>query len=183
MKNKVLLICGSLLLLLFIVLGTYTWYLFFLRTTGEYSIVTGEGTRSGDIALIDNGNNAYETDASDVSDEDVNNVLPYKFKIINQGNDLQEYTLYLEDLPVNSINDGCTNQTLLKREQLKYQLIVNSKVIKEDYLSNIKDNILDTRSVNGKDANAYELRIYIHDEAEDWYGKHYHYRVVLKKTN
>ena len=141
MKNKVLLICGSLLLLLFIVLGTYTWYLFFLRTTGEYSIVTGEGTRSGDIVLIDNGNSIYETDASDVSDEDVNNVLPYKFKIINQGNDLQEYTLYLEDLPVNSINDGCTNQTLLKREQLKYQLIVNSKVIKEDYLSNIKDNI------------------------------------------
>ena len=46
-----------------------------------------------------------------------------------------------------------------------------------------KDNILDTRSVNGKDANAYELRIYIHDEAEDWYGKHYHYRVVLKKDN
>lgn len=183
MKNKVLLICGSLLLLLFIVLGTYTWYLFFLRTTGEYSIVTGEGTKSGDIVLIDNGNSIYETDASDVSDEDVNNVLPYKFKIINQGNDLQEYTLYLEDLPVNSINDGCTNQTLLKREQLKYQLIVNSKVIKEDYLSNIKDNILDTRSVNGKDANAYELRIYIHDEAEDWYGKHYHYRVVLKKDN
>ena len=70
MKNKVLLICGSLLLLLFIVLGTYTWYLFFLRTTGEYSIVTGEGTRSGDIVLIDNGNSIYETDASDVSDED-----------------------------------------------------------------------------------------------------------------
>ena len=139
MKNKVLLICGSLLLLLFIVLGTYTWYLFFLRTTGEYSIVTGEGTRSGDIVLIDNGNSIYETDASDVSDEDVNNVLPYKFKIINQGNDLQEYTLYLEDLPVNSINDGCTNQTLLKREQLKYQLIVNSKVIKEDYLSLYED--------------------------------------------
>ena len=46
-----------------------------------------------------------------------------------------------------------------------------------------KDNILDTRNVNGKDTNAYELRIYIHDEAEDWYGKHYHYRVVLKKTN
>ena len=45
-----------------------------------------------------------------------------------------------------------------------------------------KDNILDTRSVNGKDANSYELRIYIHDTNEDWYNKHYHYRVVLKKV-
>ena len=183
MKNKILLICGFLLLVIFIALGTYTWYLFFLETGSGYSIVTGEGTKLGDIVLIDNGNSIYETDVSDVSDEDVNNVLPYKFKIVNQGNKIKKYTLYLEDLPVNSINDGCTTKTLLNREQLKYQLIVNNKVIKEDYLSSIQDNILDTRSVNGKDANAYELRIYIHDEAKDWYGKHYHYRVVLNKTN
>lgn len=182
MKNKVLLIIGSLVLVIFLIIGTYSWYLYFLQIGRGYYITSAEGTRIGDIILIDNGKNVYDADAKNLDDKDVLNVQPYSFKISNLGNTKRTYTLYIEDLPLNSINDGCSSKTLLNRSQLKYQLKVNGKVEKEDYLSNIKDNILDTRSVNGKDANSYELRIYIHDTNEDWYNKHYHYRVVLKKV-
>ena len=43
----------------------------------------------------------------------------------------------------------------------------------------INDNILDTRSISKDATNNYELRIYIHEDATDWTGKHYHYKVVL----
>ena len=89
------------------------------------------------------------------------------------------YILYIEDLPANVLNDGCSEDTLLTRNQLKYQLILNDKVIKEDYMTSIKDNILDTREINGKTTNNYSLKIYIHDEATDWVGKHYHYKVSI----
>ena len=50
-------------------------------------------------------------------------------------------------------------------------------------MSNIDDNILDTRNISGLKTNNYELRIYIHDEALNWMGKHYHYKVVLNNSN
>ena len=159
MKNKVLLIIGSLILVIFLIIGTYSWYLYFLQIGRGYYITSAEGTRIGDIILIDNGKNVYDADAKNLDDKDVLNVQPYSFKISNLGNTKRTYTLYIEDLPLNSINDGCSSKTLLNRSQLKYQL-----------------------KVNGKDANSYELRIYIHDTNEDWYNKHYHYRVVLKKV-
>lgn len=183
MKNKILLVLSGILLIAFIAVGTYAWYVYFLETGRGYSITTAPGTRIGDVVLIDNGKNVYDTEATNTNDSDVDKITPYKFKVSNLGNTNRVYTLYIEDLPLNSINDGCSSKTLLKRSQLKYQLKVNDKVVKEDYLSNIKDNILDKRSVNGKDSNAYELRIYIHDETEEWNNKHYHYQVVLKKVD
>lgn len=183
MKNKILWILASILLIAFIAVGTYAWYLYFLETGKGYFITTAPGTRIGDVVLIDSGKSVYDTDATNTSDSDIDKITPYKFKVSNLGNSNRVYTLYIEDLPLNSINDGCTDKTLLNRSQLKYQLKVNDKVIKEDYLSNIKDNILDKRSVNGKDSVAYELRIYIHDESDNWNNKHYHYQVILKKVD
>jgi len=141
MKNKVLLWCGLLVLILFIVLGTFLWYQYFLKLSGNYSIVQSNNrVTSGDIVLEDEGINVVDSDATNIDDDEVGTVTPYKFQIINKGSNKSEYTLYLEDLPINSINDGCTMDTLLTRSQLKYQLRLNNKVIKEDYLENIKDN-------------------------------------------
>ena len=50
-------------------------------------------------------------------------------------------------------------------------------------MSNINDNILDTRKIEGSKTNNYELRMYIHEEALNWMGKHYHYKVVLNNSN
>ena len=183
MKNKVLLICAGLLLFVFLVFGTYAWYLFFLKSSSNLVDTTNNSLVSGNIILKDNGNGVYDSDAEKVEDSLINGVIPYRFQVINNGIKDGKYTLYIEDLPVNSINDGCTEETLLTRSQLKYQLKLNGNVIKEDYLSNINDNILYNQELKSKKNNNYELRIYIHNEAEDWNGKHYHYKVVLNKSN
>lgn len=179
MKNKVLLISAGLLLFIFLVFGTYAWYLFFLRASANFPINDNAHLKDGDIALLDKGNNVYETDAESMEDEDIMAVTPYLFKVKNTSSNSDNYTLYIEDIPLNLIQDGCTSETLLTRDMLKYELRLNGKIIKKDYLSKIRDNILDERSIEADMTNEYELRIYIHEYAEDWGNKHYHYKVVI----
>lgn len=183
MKNKILLICAILLLFIFLVFGTYAWYIFFLSSSGNLDILNNNNLRYGDIVFKDDGVSVYDENALSIEDIEVGTVIPYKFRVINEGNKEGEYTLYIEDLPVNAINDGCGEETLLTRDLLKYQLKLNGSVLKEDYMSNINDNILDTGKIMAGKTNNYELRIYIHDEALDWMGKHYHYKVVLNNSN
>ena len=178
MKNKLLLICAAFLLFSFLVLGTHFWYSFFMSTSGDFNN-NNDGLKNGSIILNDNNSSVYDVDADSLEDDEVSSVTPYKFEIKNNSNKDGNYSIYIEDLPPNSVNDGCTEETLLERNMLKYQLKLNGNVIKEDYLSNINDNILDTRKIVSKESNYYELRFYIHDEATDWAGKHYHYKVVL----
>lgn len=185
MKNKFLLITGGLILILCLFFGTYAWYLYFLSYGNSiaYDETVNGNLKSGTVVLRDDGVGVYDSDADSLEDSEIDDVIPYKFRVINEGDKKDTYTLYIEDLPLNSINDGCTYETLLNREQLKYQLKLNNKVLKEDYLSNINDNILDARTIDPNVINNYELKIYIHDEALEWTGKHYHYKVVLNKTN
>ncbi len=178
MKNKVLLLCAGLLLLIFLVFGTYSWYIFFHNASGSYGSSTTNPKKDGEIVLNDSGNKVYDADAKNLKEEDVDSVVPYIFSIKNSG-EKDDYTLYIEDVPVNTINDGCTSSTLLSRSQLRYQLKMNGKVVKDDYLSNVEDNILDTRTIDKDTTNEYELRIYIHENAKDWENKHYHYKVVI----
>ena len=178
MKNKTLLVCAALLLLLFLTFGTYAWYLFFLRAGGNFEVNDNNNLKSGNIYFKDDGNSVYDADAEDIVDDEVSSVVPYRFRVVNEGK-TDNYYLYIEDLPVNSVNDGCTNQTLLTRDKLKYQLKLNGAVVKEDYLSNVVDNIIDERTISGGETNNYELRVYIHEDATNWTGKHYHYKIVL----
>ena len=178
MKNKVLIVTAGLLLL---IVGTYYWYLFFLRASNNYGGATNTNNRAGNIVMDDSGNKVYDTDADNYEGDNISDIPPYTFTIKNTDAKGGSYTLYIEDVPINSINDGCTEFSLLERNQLNYQLILNDKVIKQDSLNNIKDNILDRRSIEGNKTNVYELRIYIKEDATDWRDKHYHYKVVMNK--
>ena len=182
MKNRILLITGGLVLFIFLVFGTYTWYLYFLEAGNNYAIdpdnTINSNLQDGKITLQDYGTGVYDSNANSIEDSEVNDVVPYRFKVVNDGKE-DNYSVYIEDLPANAVGDGCTEETLLTREQLKYELRLNGTVIKSDFLSNVKDNVLDTRKITTNQTNNYELRIYIHDDAEDWTDKHYHYKVVL----
>ena len=68
MKNKVLLVCAGLLLLLFLAFGSYVWYLYFLRGSGNFEINNNSNLKYGDIVLKDDGNSVYETDADSIED-------------------------------------------------------------------------------------------------------------------
>ena len=182
MKNKILLICGSLLLLIFLAFGTYYWYIYFLRAS-SVSISNGETVQNeGGITLIDNDKNVYDIDATSTDGENLDDVEAYIFNIKNDNKNKGSYTLYLEDVPINSIKDGCTEETILDRNQLNYQLILNEQVLKEDDLDNIKDNVLDSREISGNTTNHYKLKVFIKEDAENWLSKHYHYKVTLKKN-
>lgn len=182
MKNKTLLVCAGFLLLIFLTFGTYAWYIYFLRISAVNTISnnTNISYTVGDIEFKENGDPVYDADAKSIEDIEVTSVPSYDFQVINNGNSSGKYTLYIEDIPVHLVEDGCTEDTLLKREDLKYQLTLNGTIIKEDYLSNIQDNILDSRTIETKKTNSYSLKVYIHDKAKDWFSKHYHYKVVLK---
>ena len=183
MKNKVLIICAGLILLIFLTFGTYAWYLYFLRAGGIDTASDNSSIylQSGDLLFKDEGVGVYDADAKNTSDTDISNVPSYNFQVINNKKETTNYILYIEDLPINSIDDGCTEETLLSREQLKYQLSLNGKIIKEGYMGTINDNILDEREIDKNVTNNYSLKIYIYDDAQNWFGKHYHYKVVLKK--
>ena len=183
MKNKTLLICAATLLLIFLTYGTYAWYMYFINISGNITSFKNNtiSYRIGDIEFKEDGKAVYDADAESIEDVDISKVPSYDFSVINNGNSTKEYTLYLEDVPVNLVDDGCTEENLLSRQDLKYQLTLNGKVIKEDYLSSIQDNILDTKKIESKKTNSYSLKVYIHDKAINWFSKHYHYKVVLKK--
>ena len=180
MKKRILLTIAALLLISFLGIGTYMWYNFFLGITSNYGN-SSNGSSSGSIKLEDAETSVTDSNASKVDDSEVSNVTPYTFKVKNSKNTEGKYTIFIEDAPLNSINDGCTEETLLSRKDLKYQLKLNGKIIKEDFLSSIKDNILDTETIKENTTNNYELRIYIHENANDWVGKHYHYQINIKE--
>ena len=183
MKNKALLIVSGIVLIILLILGTYSWYLYFLRYSSGNSTSNNTNTsvKVGDIEFKEDGKGVYDEDAKSIEDVEVSNVPSYNFRVINNGITEKSYTLLIEDIPVNLVDDGCTEDNLLSRKDLKYQLTLNNEVIKEDFLSNIKDNILDTKKLESNKVNTYSLKVYIHEDAKDWIGKHYHYKVVLKK--
>lgn len=182
MNNKLLVICGGLLLLIFLVFGTYVWYLYFLRISSEFVVNNNSKyLETSGIIFQDDGHNVYNTDAESVADNKINDVPAYTFQVTNTNKSRGKYNIYIEDMPINAINDGCTEETLLTRNDLKYQLSLNGKTIKEGFMTSINDNILDTREINANSTNYYSLKIYIHDEALNWFGKHYHYKVSLNR--
>lgn len=182
MKNKVLIICAGLLLFIFLVFGTYAWYLYFLHASGDFTVNNNSKyLETTGIIFQDNGNNVYDTKAESLEDNNISHVPSYNFQVTNTNDKRGKYNLYIEDLPVNLVDDGCTENTLLTRKELKYQLSLNGKVIKEGFMETINDNILDSREIDGKETNNYSLKIYIHDEATDWFGKHYHYKVSINR--
>ena len=89
--------------------------------------------------------------------------------------------MLLEEVPFNELDDGCTSDTLLERDQLRYQLVLNGIEIARGPLSELKSNQLDYRLIDVDVKNEYELRVWVPEEAQetDWMLKHYHYKVAV----
>ena len=182
MKNKILIIFGLCILLMFIVGSTFMWYTYFANISDGFDINNNSRhLETSGIVMQDSGNNVYDTNAESIEDNNIDSVPSYDFEVKNTNDKTGIYNIYIEDLPVNAINDGCTEETILSRNDLKYQLIMNGVTIKDGFMNNINDNILDTREISANATNKYSLKIYIHDEALNWFGKHYHYRITVNK--
>lgn len=176
MKKSRLLI-GLFLMLVFISLASFLWFRYFLDLGSDGTLIKGPNIING--LKIEDENKVYETFKEGMSNGD--DVIAYRFKVIstNQSN---KYRIKLVEVSPNKINDGCSDTTLLKREELNYSLKLNGEVIQEGRLDTILDDTLDTRSINIDTTNNYELKIWINEEAKNFNGKHYHYKVELKEA-
>lgn len=171
-RNWPILLIGGVVLFLFIIGTSYAWYDLFSK---EEMVTTNL-----EITLK-NSKGVVIRNALPVQDEVGKNVEAYKFTVKNTGENAGGYKLLLEETPFNEIDDGCNEQTLLTRNQLKYQLLMNGKELEVALLSDVKNNILDLRTIDVKHKNDYELRIWVPDEVShtDWQNKHYHYSIAI----
>ena len=172
-KNKrisIKLILFGILLFLVCVGITFFWYKIFQKDKVAVANLT--------IALKDNGEGVNITDLVPQSDAQAKALPAYSFAIENNGEIAGLYEVLLED-SLKKDEDGNSSISLLTREQLKYELLLNGKIIASGSLSEIKNNVLDTRVIDQKKTNNYELRIWVPLTAMNWEGKTYHYKVVV----
>ena len=91
------------------------------------------------------------------------------------------YNVLLEDSII-SDDASYSSKELLTRNQLRYQLSLNGKVIKTGSLADIKNNVLDTRVLSSSNTNNYQLRIYVAESSQNtsWQNKYYHFNINVQ---
>ena len=176
MKKMILLILAGIALFAFIFSTSMLWYNFFYDNDGENSAVSSLEVR------LDEANNTINEDGLIPLDDDTAKSLePYSFEVENTNSMPSTYNVILEDTII-SDDASYSSKELLSRSQLRYQLSLNGKVIKTGRLSDIKNNILDTRNISENRTNNYELRIYVSEDAvnTDWQNKYYHFNINVQ---
>ncbi len=176
MKKLILLILAGIALFAFIFSTSVLWYNFF------YNDVSSTNTVSSLEIRLDNQNNTINEDGLiPLDDETAKNLKPYSFEVENTNSVATTYNVIIEDAMI-SDDASYSSKELLSRDQLNYQLSLNGKVIKTGKLSDIDNNILDTRNISGNVINNYELRIYVSEDAvnTDWQNKYYHFNVNVQ---
>ncbi len=177
MKSKVPLIIAGILLFIFISVTSMLWYHAFYQPKKEVSVLQ-IGKDHEENATIDLSN------MIPMSDEEGAQITPYEFQVQNSGDKEKEeiYRVLIEDEKL-SDDPNFSSKSLLSRSQLKYQLTMNGTVIKKGKLSDIKNNILDERSIAKGKENNYQLRIYLGTNVANtaWQNKYYHYIITIQK--
>ncbi len=175
MKKFVLLTLAGIALFAFIFAASILWYRFFYAGEGvkEYSSV--------EVKLDSDSNTIDEDGLIPLDDETAKLLTPYEFSVKNNGSSDALYNVLLEDSII-SDDETYSSKELLSRTQLKYQLSLDGQVIKQGNLKDIKNNILDTRTISSGKTNNYQLRIYVSQDAvnTNWQNKYYHFNVNVK---
>ncbi len=176
MKKVILLILAGIALFSFILATSMLWYRFFYGKSD-----TDDSTGAVTIQIDDSNNTIDESGLIPLDDEEALNLTPYEFTIKNNSAKDAVYNVLIED---SIISDDSTysNKVLLSRKQLKYQLVLNDIVINSGSLSDVKNNVLDTRSIAVNQVNNYQLRVYVSENAvnTNWQNKYYHFDVRVQ---
>lgn len=176
MRKVILLILAGIALFSFILATSMLWYRFFYGTSNV-------NNSTGTITVqVNNTNNTIdESGLIPLDDETALSLKPYKFTVKNNGDNDSIYNVLIEDSII-SDDASYSNKELLSRKQLRYQLVLNNIVIGSGSLSDIKNNILDTRNIGANQVNKYQLRIYVGENAvnTNWQNKYYHFNVEVQ---
>ena len=172
MKNKMVFRIAFISLIIFIIVATYFWFLFFREYEGKTTV---EKVR---FELINNGGINYINAVVNDLEE---NIPVYYFRVKNNINENINYEIYLEDVNPSIVKDGCSENMLFTRDQLNYELKLENRVIKSGVLASLNKNVLDVNVIPGNSINDYSLRIWLNDHAEEDIQKHYHYIVNIRE--
>lgn len=172
-KKTLLIFIGAIALASFIMGTCFVWYKVFDK---EPMSVT-----SFEVKLNDEGKGVSIVNMFPTSPDKIDQIANYEFAIKNTGGQVGSYNLLLEETALNKLEDGCTEQTLLTRNQLQYLLTINGKLASKGLLSDIKKNIIDFRTINAAATNNYSLKIWVPESASNtaWQNKHYHYHINI----
>ena len=175
MKKIILLLLAGVALFAFVFATSILWYRFFYYGSTNNSNINSVNVQFGTNNVID------ENGLIPLDDETAKTITPYEFKVENNGDNDTTYNVLLED-GVISDDVNYTNKELLSRNQLRYQLSLNGNVIKVGNLSDIKNNIIDTRNIAESSVNNYQLRIYVGESFQntDWQNKYYHFNINVQ---
>ena len=175
MRRLLILKVALVFVLAFVVVGGYFWYLYF---------DLNEGKTISDTVRLELLNNGAVNYFNAIFNEEETKIPTYYFRVKNSLNSATNYTLIFNEIKPTDVNDGCDSSTYYQRNELKYELKLDNKVIKTGRLSDIKDNVLDSNIIQGNTTNDYSLKISLADEEGDAsIEKHYHYSVNLKENN
>lgn len=175
-NNKGLIVILIVFIVCFVFLAAYLWYHFFLKL-GLDGLLNGANGSNG--ALVLKAENSVYATYEEGEKEEIN-IQAYKFKVQNRGIKSARYNLIFTEISPKEANDGCTEVAVLKKDQLKYQLLFNDNVISEGKLNNLENNLLDSRVINPDKTNNYQLKVWLDEEATGNQGKHFHYKVDLQ---
>ena len=161
--KKVIIIIFSIVLILVLVLGlTYAYF----RTTlnGGEQVVKIDTL---DLILNETSEGINIDTAVGVSDNKGMSLTPSTFTLVNRGNKAVDYTIYLDDMEIDSTD------TRIDDKYLKYNLNKNGTDSGAKSLTSIGANpnrVLDSGTISGADTNTYSLNLWITDEVDGNYS-------------
>ena len=164
-KKKVITIVISILIVLIAALGL-TYAFFFITLNGSDQIVK-VGTL--DLVLNETSEGINIDTAIGISDSKGMSLTPSTFTLVNNGNKTVEYTIYLDDMELDSTD------TRIDDKYLKYNLNKNGTDSGATLLTSIGANpnrVLDSGTIEGGATNTYSLNLWITDEVDGNYSGH-----------
>jgi len=164
-NNKKIIIIAIAIILLLLIGIAFAYFTTTIYGNKEYAI------RVGSLGLILEEDNEL-TLSSQIPIEDSEGMAleGFNFRLINQGKIDTDYTIYLDDIP---LEEG---ETRMPDSAIRYSLTRNDVVGDADNLSNMGENpnrVVDTGSIAVDETINYTLRIWIDYDAtsEDAGGK------------
>lgn len=169
MKKNIFLLIGGVVLFLLIIVVSYFSYKFFNNKGVSISTI--------EIVVDDDGNKVDMKEQVPIDNSLKDSVTPYKFSVKNTGDSDIYYQLLIEDY----ISEDDATRKMLNKNNLRYELKLNGEIIKIDNLSNIKNNIIDVRTLGANRDNNYELRLWVTGnlDSSEWMNKYYSYNISV----
>ena len=175
MKRKNVITVGIFSLVIFMIIASYLWYVYFTKYE-EVSMAQNKETEFiKTVELINSGSTTY----LNATNTDAEETIPtYYFRVKNNSNQDFDYELIISEA---TVKDGCNSATNFKRSDLDYILKFDNKVLKEGSLDTITNDVLDSNVIKSKSINDYSLKIKLKPEVTEYENKHYHFVVTLKE--